>query len=187
LAPTCTSQNIRNKYNKQKINCNYNFQQLCVHYNFDLIIIILIRNNSLEKESVFNEKILKKYVNNIVYMFYQTILKFRLHENQCENFSLIFNTTNDLDNGWLRKLYGLKRWTDNNFFVASWNHNLMIGFSSLGSSMILGAWVFVISLKRDVCNPKYPLKVGQKLMNWMYWVFLVYNNVIWMSLNELQK
>jgi hypothetical protein len=99
LAPTCTSQNIRNKYNKQKTNCSYNFQQLCIHSNFDLIIAILICNNSLEKESVLNEKILKKHANNNVYMFYQTILKFGLHENQHEEISLIFNIANDLNNG----------------------------------------------------------------------------------------
>jgi hypothetical protein len=44
-------------------------------------------------------KILKKHVNNNVYMLYQTILKFGLHENQCEKNSLIFKIANDLDNG----------------------------------------------------------------------------------------
>jgi hypothetical protein len=53
-------------------------------------------------------KILKKHVNNNVYMLYQTILKFGLHENQCEKNSLIFKIANDLDNGWLRKLYEFK-------------------------------------------------------------------------------
>ncbi len=89
----------KHKKQIQKTNCNYNFQQLCVHSNFDLITVILICNNSLEKESVLNEFFLKKHANNNVYMFYQTILKFGLHENQCEKFSLIFNTTNDLNNG----------------------------------------------------------------------------------------
>jgi hypothetical protein len=34
---------------------------------------------------------------------------------------------------------------------------------------------------------KYALKVVQKPMNKMCQVYLVYNNVIWSSLNELQK
>jgi hypothetical protein len=42
-------------------------------------------------------------------MFCQTILKFGFHENQSEKNSLIFNTANDLDNVWLRKLYELKK------------------------------------------------------------------------------
>jgi hypothetical protein len=36
-------------------------------------------------------------------------------------------------------------------------------------------------------NLKYPLKAVQKPMNKMCQVSLVYNNVIWSSLNELQK
>jgi len=46
--PTCTSQNIRNNYNKQKANCNYNFQQVCIQYNFDLVTIIPICNSNLQ-------------------------------------------------------------------------------------------------------------------------------------------
>jgi hypothetical protein len=48
------------------------------------------------------------------------------------------------------------------FFVASWNHNSMIGFSSLGSSMTLGAWVFMVSLKRNVCTSNISPKSGSK-------------------------
>jgi len=80
-----------------------------------------------------------------------------------------------------------KRWIDNNFIVASWNHNLMIGFSSLGSSMVLGAWIFVVSLKRDVCRSKVSPKSGSKTHELNVPSFLVYNNVIWLSLNKLQK
>ncbi len=35
--------------------------------------------------------------------------------------------------------------------------------------------------------PKYPLKNGQKPMNHVYQIFLMFNNVVWLSSNELQK
>jgi hypothetical protein len=35
--------------------------------------------------------------------------------------------------------------------------------------------------------PKYPLKEVQKPMNHVYQKTLMYNNVVWSSLNELQK
>jgi hypothetical protein len=35
--------------------------------------------------------------------------------------------------------------------------------------------------------PKYPLKEVQKPMNHVYQIFLMYNNIVWSSLNELQK
>ncbi len=34
---------------------------------------------------------------------------------------------------------------------------------------------------------KYPLKEVQKPMNHVYQIFLMYNNVVWSSSNELQK
>jgi hypothetical protein len=39
----------------------------------------------------------------------QSILKFGSHEGQSGYFSFIFNTINDLDNGQLNKLRGLKK------------------------------------------------------------------------------
>jgi hypothetical protein len=67
LELSCKSQNTRNNFNKQKVNCSYNFQQnLCIHFNSNLIIVIIIYNNPLERENVINEKILRKHVNNNV-------------------------------------------------------------------------------------------------------------------------
>lgn len=42
-------------------------------------------------------------------MICQPILKLGFHEGQSGNFSFIFDTTNDLDNGQLNKLRGLRK------------------------------------------------------------------------------
>jgi len=46
--------------------------------------------------------------------------------------------------------------------VASWHHNLVIGFSSLSFSMALEVWFFMANLKRDVYKPKLSPKSGSK-------------------------
>jgi hypothetical protein len=67
LELSCTSQNTRNNFNKEKVNCSYNFQQnLCIHFNSNLIVVIIIYNSSLERENVINEKPLCKHVDNNV-------------------------------------------------------------------------------------------------------------------------
>ncbi len=110
LEPTCTSQNTRNSYNKQKVNCSYNFQQnLCIHFISNLNIVIIIYNSPLERENVINKKILRNHVDNNVQMFYQPFSKFKLPEGQCGKGFFVFNIANVLDNGQLNKLHELKR------------------------------------------------------------------------------
>ncbi len=67
LELSCTSQNTRNNFNKQKVNCSYNFQQnLCIHFNSNLIVVIIIYNSSLERENAIHEKTLCEHVDNNV-------------------------------------------------------------------------------------------------------------------------
>jgi len=65
----------------------------------NLIIVIIIYKSPLERENVINEKILRKHVNNNVWMFYQPFSKCKLHEGQCGKGFFVFNIANDLDNG----------------------------------------------------------------------------------------
>jgi hypothetical protein len=67
-----------------------------------------------------------------------------------------------------------KWWTTNKLFVASWCHNLMVGFS-------WSTW------KGVYANQKYPLKVVQEPMSQMFQVSWVYNNVFWSSPIESQQ
>jgi hypothetical protein len=56
--------------------------------------------------------------------------------------------------------------------VTSWCHNLMTRLSSLGSSMTLGVWIFMVSLKRDVYRFKIFSKVAQGLIKFI-WITIV--------------
>jgi hypothetical protein len=59
----------------------------------------------------------------------------------------------------------LEVWINIKLFVASWCHNLVMRFSSLGSFGALGTWVLMTSLKKIFAYPKYPLKEVQKPIN----------------------
>ncbi len=79
-----------------------------IHSYNDLVSIIPICNDNLERESVLNEFFLNKHVYNNVKMSNQSIPKLELHEGQCEKCFFIFYVANNLDNGHLNKFYELK-------------------------------------------------------------------------------
>jgi hypothetical protein len=78
----------KSKQNKQKVNCSYNFQEnVCIHSNSNLIIVIIIYNSPLERENVINEKILRKHVNNNLYI----INMYNVHNLKRSNYFMHLN------------------------------------------------------------------------------------------------
>jgi hypothetical protein len=96
-------------------------------------------------------------------MLYQSILQIGLHKRKSKNVFFFSNLQMIWTVSTSTSFMSCNKQTINKLFLASWHHNLIIGFLSLSYAMALEAELFMVILKKNLCKSKVSLENGWKI------------------------